>query len=86
MPAMSKETCTGRPTSHRGRRTASIRWSGLPIFGVVNGGWSDAFAARVPLGSEVILATHHDEAGERYAEHVAKTVKSRAVVMRSAAA
>ena len=66
--------------------TAAIRWPHLPIFGVVNGGWTDDFAARVPLGSEVILATHHDEAGERYAQHVAKTVKFRAVVMRSAAA
>ena len=65
---------------------AAIRWSHLPIFGVVNGGWTEDFAARIPLGSEVILATHHDEAGERYAQHVAKTVRDRAVVMRSAAA
>lgn len=66
--------------------TASIRWPHLPIFGIVNGGWTEEFAKRVPLGSEVILATHHDEAGERYAQHVAKTVRDRAVVMRSAAA
>jgi hypothetical protein len=65
--------------------TAAIRWHDLAIFGVINGGWSEEFAKRVPLGSEVIVATHHDTAGEKYAALVASTVKTRAVVLRSAA-
>ncbi len=65
--------------------TASIRWSDLAIFGVISGGWTEEFAKRVPLGSEVVIATHHDEAGEKYAAHVTKTVRARAVVSRSAA-
>jgi hypothetical protein len=65
--------------------TAATSWPDLVIFGVVSGGWTEDFAGRVPLGSEVIVATHHDEAGEKYAAHVAKTVKTRAVVRRSAA-
>ncbi len=65
--------------------TAAVRWSELAIFGVISGGWTEDFAKRVPLGSEVIVATHHDEAGEKYAAHVIKTVRTRAVVSRSAA-
>lgn len=65
--------------------TAAVRWSSLAIFGVINGGWNEGFAERVPLGSEVIVATHHDDAGEKYAALVTKTVRSRAVVSRSAA-
>jgi hypothetical protein len=65
--------------------TAAVRWSSTAIFGVINGGWTEEFANRVPLGSEVIVATHHDEAGEKYAALVTKTVRSRAVVSRSAA-
>ena len=64
---------------------ASIRWSDSAVFGVISGGWTEDFAKRVPLGSEVIVATHHDEAGEKYAALVIKTVRARAVVSRSAA-
>lgn len=65
--------------------TAALRWSWLPIFGIGSGSWVEDFAARVPLGSEVVISTHHDEAGEKYAAHVVKTVRERAVCTRSAA-
>lgn len=65
--------------------TAGVRWPDLAIFGVISGGWTDGFAQRVPLGSEVIVATHHDEAGEKYAALVTKSVRARAVVSRSVA-
>jgi hypothetical protein len=54
------------------------------VIGVVNGSWSDAFAERVPFGSEVMVRTHRDEAGERYAQAILKSVKGRAVVKRVA--
>jgi CHC2-type zinc finger protein len=56
-----------------------------PVFGVLSGSWSPAFAKRIPYGSEVIVRTHHDEAGDRYAADVIKTTRDRAVVRRSAA-
>lgn len=65
--------------------SATIRWPGTPVFGLINGSWGADFAARVPLGSEVIVATHHDQAGDKYAEVVKATVRGRAQVIRSAA-
>lgn len=66
--------------------TAAIRWRDWPVIGVISGGWTPELAQRVPMGSEVLIGTHHDEAGHKYAEHVAKTVRARAVVRRMAAA
>ncbi len=65
--------------------TASLRWPWLPVFGVGSGSWGPEFAARIPLGSEVVVMTHHDQAGDKYAEIVKATVKGRAQVVRSAA-
>lgn len=44
------------------------------VIGINNGSWNDSIAKRVPIGTEVIINTHHDEAGERYAEQVAQTL------------
>lgn len=63
----------------------ALRAPWLPVLGVLSGSWSPAFAQRIPYGSEVIVRTHHDDAGDRYAAHVIKTTKERAVVRRSAA-
>lgn len=64
---------------------AGTRWPWIPVFGIVNGSWCPEFAARVPMGSEVVVMTHHDTAGDIYAENIKLTVKSRAVVLRSEA-
>lgn len=66
--------------------TCSIVWPSLSVLGIMSGSWSEEFARRVPLGSEVIVRTHNDQAGEKYADEVIKTVKGRAVVRRSEAA
>jgi hypothetical protein len=55
------------------------------IVGIVSGSWNDDFARRVPYGSEVIIRTHTDEAGDKYAATVAESVRGRAVVRRLAA-
>lgn len=65
--------------------TASIRWPWFPVFGLISGSWGPAFAERIPYGSEMVVATHHDPAGDKYAEIVKTTLKSRALVIRSAA-
>jgi len=73
--------CEGEPDW----MTWSLRAPWHPVFGVLSGSWSPAFAQRIPYGSEVIVRTHHDDAGDRYAAEVIKTTRDRAVVRRSAA-
>ena len=64
----------------------STVWPRLAVFGITSGSWSDDFAKRIPLGSEVIVRTHNDPAGDKYATTIIESVKSRAVVRRSEAA
>lgn len=62
--------------------TWSARTPWLPVFGVVVGSWTEAFTARIAYGSEVIVRTHTDRAGEKYAEDIIKSVSARAQVRR----
>lgn len=62
--------------------TASTRYED-PVFGLVSGAWTSRIAQRIPTGAEVIVWTHDDDAGERYAAQVAKTLGDRAEVWRS---
>lgn len=52
--------------------TALVR--GDAVIGIGSGSWTEDFARRVPRGTEVIVATHADEAGDRYAAHVLETL------------
>lgn len=52
------------------------------VLGVVNGSWTQAFADRIPFGSLVVIRTHHDEAGDRYAAAIAQTLAGRALIKR----
>jgi hypothetical protein len=51
------------------------------ILGVVAGSWCDAIAARIPDGSRVIVRTHQDTSGERYAAEVRESLAGRAVTL-----
>lgn len=53
-----------------------------PVFGVLSGAWTVEHAARVPRGSEVLIRTHSDSAGEKYAEHISQTLNSKCEVWR----
>jgi hypothetical protein len=66
--------------------TAATAWPRVAVFGITSGSWSDDFAKRIPLGSEVIVRTHNDAAGDKYAGEIVKSVKARAVVRRTEAA
>ncbi len=66
--------------------SASLTWPTNPVIGVMSGTWSADFAARIPIGSEVIVMTHNDRAGDKYADDIIGTIKSRAVVRRTEAA
>jgi len=51
------------------------------VFGVVAGSWTKELAARVPDHARIIVRTHHDEAGERYAREVFATFGGRRVAL-----
>jgi hypothetical protein len=55
-----------------------------PVFGVGSGSWTDAVAARIPSGCRVVVRTHHDAAGEKYARRICETLAGRCTVLRSA--
>src|SRR6478609_3686602 len=63
--------------------TVSTKWFYVPVIGLTSGSWNEEFAKKIPLGSEIVIMTHHDKAGDKYAEIVQSTVKNRAVVLRS---
>lgn len=65
-----------------------LTWStrgSVAVIGIYSGSWSDDFAKRIPLGSDVIVRTDLDQAGEKYAQHVIKTLKGRCELRRIAA-
>lgn len=56
--------------------------SSEPVIGILSGSWSAEFAERVPFGSEVVIRTHTDDAGDKYAAKVLGTLRGRCTVRR----
>ncbi|MDZ4803389.1 MAG: hypothetical protein SGI90_00830 [Candidatus Eisenbacteria bacterium] len=56
---------------------------GPACFGVEAGAWSQEIADRIPDGCRVVIRTHHDEPGERYAHQIVATLHGRCQVFRS---
>jgi hypothetical protein len=71
--------------SSRRERWGSIRdrQCTYAVLGIGAGGWSDAISGRIPEGATVIVRTHHDAAGDTYAERVAASLNQRARVFRA---
>lgn len=63
--------------------SAATRWPGYPVIGIINGSWTDGFAERIAYGSEMVIMTHHDEAGDRYAAQITESLKDKAQILRS---
>jgi hypothetical protein len=61
--------------------TWSVRTSD-PVLGVLSGSWTPELAARIPFGSEVVVRTHVDTAGEKYARQVIDSLRGRATLRR----
>ena len=53
------------------------------VLGILSGSWSPAIAKRIPPGAKVIVRTHHDDAGRKYAGQIAKTLRGRCELLRS---
>lgn len=56
------------------------------VFGVLSGAWTDEHAKRIRLGSTILVRTHVDKAGEKYAQQIAGTLKGRGQIRRLVAA
>lgn len=56
-----------------------------PVIGLFSGSWTDGFAAAVTHGARVIIRTHEDDQGERYAQKVIESLKGRCELRRSTA-
>lgn len=52
------------------------------VFGIGSGAWSPEVAGRVPDAARVTIRTHADDAGEKYARHVADTLARRCTLLR----
>lgn len=66
-----------------GTRQREAEAQGPACFGVDAGSWSPDIADRIPDGASVVLRTHHDKPGERYAEQIAGTLRGRCRLFRS---
>ena len=55
------------------------------VLGVVSGSWTEAMASRIPNGARVTVRTHHNEAGDRYAAAIYRTLVGRCTLLRSRA-
>jgi hypothetical protein len=58
---------------------------GPGVLGIESGAWSPQIAARIPTGASVVIRTHHDEPGERYAQQIAASLHGRCRIFRSSA-
>lgn len=54
----------------------------VAVFGIGSGSWTPEHAGKVPKGSEVLILTHRDPAGHKYAKAVAETLTDRTQVWR----
>ncbi len=52
------------------------------IFGVIAGSWTEAIAGRIPSGCRVLVMTHNDPAGDKYAAAIINSLLGRCSVFR----
>lgn len=53
------------------------------VLGVLSGSWTVDHARRIPVGARVVIRTHRDEAGERYALEIARSLGTRCRLLRA---
>lgn len=50
------------------------------VFGVIAGSWMSAFAECIPSDVRVLIRTHDDDAGHKYAQQIGETLRDRCQV------
>jgi len=63
---------------------AWLAWvsAGVPAFGIFSGAWQQGHADKIPRGRTVIVATDHNDAGDRYAANIEETTRGHCHVIR----
>jgi len=68
-----------------------LTWSNKPsdadeyapaVIGVASGSWTINIANRIPAEATVVVRTHHDEAGDKYAAKIHETLVGRVADLR----
>lgn len=52
------------------------------VLGVISGSWTEQVAMRVPSNTRVLIRTHDDKAGHKYADKIAASLIKRCTVLR----
>lgn len=58
-------------------RQSDAHEDGPAYIGIESGSWTPAIASRIPVGADVVIRTHGDVAGRRYAETIIQTLAGR---------
>lgn len=61
-----------------------LTWATAPVavFGIGSGSWSAQIARRIPNGTKVVIRTHQDPAGDKYADEIGRTLVRRCRLFR----
>ncbi len=54
-----------------------------PVLGILSGTWTQRFALAIPKRAQVVIRTHNDDAGDRYAQAVIDSLDGRCDLRRS---
>lgn len=54
--------------------------NGPAVLGIIAGSWNDELAGRIPDGARVLIRTHDDKAGHKYAQRIGTTLRDRCQV------
>jgi hypothetical protein len=70
-----------------GEPDACVHWvrGAYATIGITSGSWTQALSDRIPYGSEVVIRTDNDEAGEKYSRQIQETLRGRLKAWRVAA-
>lgn len=63
---------------------AATRWD-TAVLGIINGSWTPELAARVAQVKRVIVRTHNDQAGDKYAEAIVTSLRGKCELWRRCA-
>jgi len=74
----------GEPDFLSWASTVDLAGAPLAVIGIGSGSWTHAFAERVPAGTRVVIRTHQDPAGDKYAADVARSLARRCKPLRPA--
>lgn len=55
----------------------SVRCNNIAVLGIGSGSWNKGFAEKINKSDKIIIATHNDDAGHKYADEITKTLDNK---------